>query len=121
VRGDEPQARDRGGAIGGPDRVDRPDQLCEIGLAVEVEAPTGPARRVDVPEPRIGREVVPVGVHVLAEQGDLAIAERGDRSGLVDDLVERAASLGAAAERDDAVGAGLVAAVDDRQPGRGAR
>ncbi len=58
-----------------------------------------------------------VAVDVLAEQRDLAEARGRKRPRLVHDLVERAAALGPAAERHDAVGAGLVAAVDDRQPG----
>src|SRR3972149_5937317 len=42
-------------------------------------------------------------------------------AGLGEDLVEGPAPLRSAAEGDDAVGAGLVAAVDDRQPGRDGR
>ena len=78
-----------------------------------------PAQRalVDVPEARLGRQVVAVRVDVLAEQRDLAIAGRGERACFVDDVVERPAPLRATAERHDAVGARLVAAVDDRQPG----
>ena len=78
-----------------------------------------PAQRavVDVAEARLGRQVVAIRVDVLAEQRDLAIAGRGERARLVDDVVERPAPLRPAAERHDAVGARLVAAVDDRQPG----
>ena len=68
-------------------------------------------------EARLGREIVAIGVDVLAEQRDLPVAGGGEHPRLVDDLVERAAPLRPAAERHDAVGAGLVAAVDDRQPG----
>jgi hypothetical protein len=88
---------------------------------VEVEAAARPSVGVDVRETRLRRQVVAVGVHVLAEQRDLPVARGRDRSGLVDDLVERPAALRAATERDDAVGARLVAAVDDRQPGGGRR
>ncbi len=119
MRRHEPQARDRRHPVGGPDRVDRPDQRREVGPAVEVEATAGPAIGVDVGEARLRRQVVAVRVDVLAEQRDLAVAGGGDRAGLLDDLVERPAALRAAAERNDAVGARLVAAVDDRQPGGG--
>ena len=78
-----------------------------------------PAQRASstCPKRGSGGEVVAVRVDVLAEQRDLAIAGRGERARLVDDVVERPAPLRPAAERHDAVGAGLVAAVDDRQPG----
>src|SRR5207249_6323758 len=95
---------------------DRPDQGSEVRTAVEVEAAPGPALGVDVGETGLRRQVVAVRVDVLAEQGDLAVAGGGEGSGLVEDLVERPAPLGTAAERDDAVRARLVAAVDDRQP-----
>ena len=62
-------------------------------------------------------QVVAVAVDVLTEERDLPEAGGGQRARLVDDLVERPAALRAAAERNDAVGARLVAAVDDRQPG----
>ena len=48
-----------------------------------IQPAAGPARLVDVGEPRVGRQVVPVRVHVLAEQRDLAVARRGQRAGLV--------------------------------------
>ncbi len=96
--------------------VDGPDELREVGATPEVEPPAGPALGADVAESRLRRQVVPVGVHVLAEERDLPEALRRDAPGLVDDVVERAAALRAATERHDAVGAGLVAAVDDRQP-----
>ena len=117
VRGDEPEPPDRGPPVGGPQRVDGTDELGEVRATREVEPPAGPARLADVREPRLGREVVAVRVDVLAEQRHLAIAGGGQRPGLVDDVVERPAPLRAAAERHDAVGARLVAAVDDRQPG----
>ena len=63
------------------------------------------------------RQVVAVRVDVLAEQRHLAVAGRGERPRLVDHVVERPAALRSAAERHDAVGTRLVAAVDDRQPG----
>ena len=122
MRGHEPQPPDRGLAIGGPQPVDRPDQLGEVRAPGEVQLVARPSARVrHVPEARLGRQVVPVRVDVLAEQRHLAIARRGERPGLLEDVVERPAPLRAAAERHDAVGAGLVAAVDDRQPGRDRR
>ncbi len=116
VRRHEPETRDRRDAIGGPDGVDRPDELGQVGPAGQIELAAGPALGVDVPEARLRRQVVAVRVHVLAEQRDLPIAGRGERARLGDDLVERPAALGAPAQRDDAVGARLVAAVDDREP-----
>ncbi len=59
---------------------------------------------------------MPVGVDVLAEEGDLAVAGGGQGPCFVHDVVERPAALRTAAERHDAVRARLVAAVDDRQP-----
>ena len=106
-----------GRPVGRAQAVDRPQQLGEVGPPVEVELPAAPAFGVDVAEARLGREVVAVGVDVLAEQRDLAVARRGEGPGLGHDLVEGPAPLGPATERHDAVGAGLVAAVDDRQPG----
>ncbi len=117
VRGHEPQPRDRRRAVGRAEPVDGPDELREIRASFAVLAPPDGSLGVDVPEPRLGREVVAVAVDVLAEQRHLAVAAGGQRAGLVDDLVERAAPLRPAAERDDAIGAGLVAAVDDREPG----
>ena len=117
MRGHEAQSRDRRQAVGGAEPVDRPDQGGEVGPPVEIEPATGPAIGVDVGEARLGWQVVAVRVHVLAEQRDLAVARRRQAAGLGHDLVERPAPLRAAAERDDAVGAGLVAAVDDREPG----
>ena len=115
--GHEAQPRDRGHAVGGPEAVDRPDELGEVRPAGQVQLATGPALCVDVAEARLGRQVVAIRVDVLAEQRDLAIAPGRQRPGLGHDLVERTAPLGPAAERDDAVGARLVAAVHDRQPG----
>ncbi len=117
VRRDEAQAPDGRPPVGRAQPIDGAQQLGEVRPAVQVQPMARPARLVDVPEARLGRQVVAVGVDVLAEQRDLVVARRRERSGLVHDLVERAAPLGAAAERHDAVGAGLVAAVDDRQPG----
>ncbi len=121
VRGDEPQAPDGVAAIGGPQRVDGADELGQVGAPGEVEPAARPALGIHVGEARFGPEVMAVRVDVLAEQRDLAIAGGGEGARLVDDVVERPAALGAPAERDDAVGACLVAAVDDRQPGRDGR
>ena len=112
----------RRGIAGAPSAVRSPsigaDELGEVraracgpGAGPTVRSVTTCANRGS------GGEVVAVGVDVLAEERDLAVAGRAEGPGLVDDLVERAAALRAAAERDDAVGARLVAAVDDRQPG----
>ncbi len=117
MRGHEPQPRDRGRAVGGAQAVDRTDQLGEVRPAFAVLAAADGPGRVDVAESRLRIEVVAVAVDVLAQQRDLAVPGGRERPCLVHDLVERPAPLGAAAERDDAVRARLVAAVDDRQPG----
>ena len=88
-----------GRAVGRPQAVDGPDELGEVRAAEQVEASAGPPFGGDVGEPFLGRQVVAVRVHVLAEQRDLAIAGARERPRLGDDLVERAAALRAAAER----------------------
>ncbi len=60
--------------VGGPQAVDRADQLGEVGAAVQVESAARPTLGVDVGEAGLRRQVVPVRVHVLAEQCHLAIA-----------------------------------------------
>ena len=117
VRRYEAQARDRRGAVGRPDGVDRPDEFSQVRSGVQVESATGAPFRGDVRETRFGRQVVAIRVDVLAEQGHLAVAGRGQGARLVHDRVEWTAAFRAAAEWDDAVRARLVAAVDDRQPG----
>ena len=121
VRRHEAQPADRRPAVRGPQPVDRADELGQVGSPGEIEPPAGPALGRDMPEPRLRRQVVAVRVDVLAEQRHLAVARGRQRPRLVDDVVERAAPLRAAAERHDAVGARLVAAVDDRQPRRDRR
>ena len=118
---DEAQARDRRPPVAPRKRVDGPDQLGQVGPPGPVDPAARPALLGGMAEALLGRQVVAVAVDVLAEQRDLAVPGRGQRAGLGEDLVEGAAALRAAAERDDAVGAGLVAAVDDRQPGRDGR
>ncbi len=76
MRRDEAEARDRRRAIGRPEAVDGPDELGKVGSAVEVEPSAGRSLRGDVAEAGLGRQVVPVRVDVLAEEGDLAIAGR---------------------------------------------
>ncbi len=115
--GHEPEARDGGSPVGRPQPVHGADQLGEVGPALAILPATDRPRGVDVPEAWLGLEVVAVAVDVLPEERDLAVPGGGQGPRLVHDLVERSAALRAAAERDDAVGAGLVAAVDDRQPG----
>ena len=121
MRGDEPEPWDGRDPIRRSDAVDRPDELREIGLRAEIQAPTGPALCPDMTEPWIRREIVAIRIHVLSEERHFLEARSGDRSCLGDNFVERAAPLWATTERHDAVGAGLVAAIDDRQPGRDAR
>ncbi len=117
MRGDEPEPADRGPAIGRPKAIDRADQFGQVRAAGEIEPTAGPPGSVDVPEAWIRGQIVPVRIDVLAEQGDFLVPGGRDGARLVHDVVERTAALRAAAERHDAVGTGLVAAVDDRQPG----
>ncbi len=121
VRGDEAQSPDGRPPVRSAEAVDGPDQLGEIGTTLQIEPTPGPALGVHVGEPRIRWQVVSVRVHVLAEERDLAVAGGRQRPRLVDDLVERPAPLRTPAEGHDAVGARLVAAVDDRQPGADGR
>ena len=121
VRRHEPKARDRRAAVGRAQPVDGLDQLRQVGPPREVQPAAGPTGRIHVAESLVGRQVVAVRVDVLAKEGHLAVAGGGQRARLGDDVVERAAPFRAAAERHDAVRAGLVAAVDDRQPRRDRR
>src|SRR3954467_8097018 len=117
MRSDEAEAADGGATVGGAQPVDRADELSKIRPTREIEATTGPALGVDVGEATLGRQVVAVRVDVLAEQRDLAVAGCRQSPRLVEDVVEGAAALRTPAAAHDAIGACLVAAVDDRQPG----
>ena len=85
------------------DAVDRVDGAQQVGELRAVLA---------------GAEVAPVGVHVLAEQRDLGDAVGRELLDLVHDVAHPAAHLGAAHQRHDAEGAGVVAADLDRDPRR---
>ena len=74
MRRHEAQPRDARLAVGGADAVDRAQQLGEVRPGVEVQAAAAPALRRDVPEALLGRQVVAVGVDVLAEERDLPVA-----------------------------------------------
>ena len=63
------------------------------------------------------RQVAPVAVHVLAQQGHLAHPVGGQRLDLGDQLRGAAADLTPACLRNDAVSAGAVAAHGDLDPG----
>jgi hypothetical protein len=63
-------------------------------------------------------ELGPVGVHVLPEQGDLDDPLVDQGPDLVQDVARTAVLLLAPQRRDDAEGAGVVAADRDRHPGR---
>ena len=64
----------------------------------------------------VAAQVAPVGVHVLAEQGDLAHAVAGEALDLGQQLGRRAALLAPARRRHDAVRADAVAALRDLKP-----
>ena len=78
------------------DGVDHADEVGEVHPAVEV---------------------LPVGVHVLPEQGDVLIARFHKLSRLAQHVLRPAGALPSAHVGHDAVGAEVVAAVHDRQPG----
>ena len=63
-------------------------------------------------------EFRPIGVHVLAEQGDLEHSVGDQRADLAQDVAGTAVLLLAAQAGHDAEGAGVVAADRDRDPGR---
>ncbi len=121
MRGNEAQTRYGRPAVGAMDGVNRAQQLRQIGPRSEVQAASRRSLGVDVAEALFRRQIVAVAVDVLAQKGQFAIPGGSDLASFGDDVVERPAALRSAAERDDAVGAGLVAAVDDRQPGRDRR
>ncbi len=73
-----------------------------------------------VGEVRRSRQVAAEGFDGLTEQGHLANAAVDEMLHLVANVVDCPAALAAAAVGDDAVGAELVAAVDDRHKGGGA-
>ena len=79
------------------------------GLDLEQGAPAAGSK----PAGSVG-EALPVGVHVLAQQGDLAVARPRELLDLVEDLVDRPRDFLASSRRHDAVGALLVAAFHDR-------
>ena len=64
-----------------------------------------------------GRLILAVGLDGLAQQRDLSDAPRDVRLDLAHDLRDGAAALAPAAQRHDAVGAELVAALDDGHVG----
>ena len=88
------------------DGTDRPQQLAE--QRADAHVLSGLAGRE--------REVAPVAVDVLTEEGDLGDAALGQPGHLVDESIERAGDLLAANRRDDAEGAGVVAADLDGDP-----
>ena len=108
-----------GRARSGRPRRARPTRSSSTRLGCEVMKrtrrepldPPGAAQQLAEAEALLG---IAVGVDRLAEQRDLRVTERGDVRELVEDLGRAAAALAAPRERDDAEGAELVAAFDDR-------
>ena len=117
----EPDAVDGGLSVDRPQeggKVDQPGRVraiggdaVRVGARLELEE-RAPAAGPDPAGP-VG-EALPVGVHVLAQQGHLAVAGARELLDLVEDLVDRARHLLAPRRRHDAVGALLVAAFHDR-------
>ena len=115
----EPHALDRCPAVDRAEQRRKVDQPRGVrgsgGLDLEQGAPAAgsePAGPI--------REALPVGVHVLAEQGDLAITRPRELLDLVEDLVDRPRDFLTPSRRDDAVRALLVAAFHDRDECRDA-
>ena len=75
-----------------------------------------PSQELGERDPLVLRQVAPVAVHVLAQQGHLANALRGQRLDLPDQLAGPATDLAPARLRNDAVGARAVAAHRDLDP-----
>ncbi len=98
--------------------------LAEVlGVRRRVADPPDPSHRVDGAEqvgeagPVLpGTEIAPVGVDVLAEEGDLAHAVAGQLLDLPHDVAHAPAHLAATHQRNDAEGARVVAADLDRDP-----
>jgi hypothetical protein len=79
-----------------------------------VDLPAGPQQ---LAERQPVTELGAVGVHVLPEQGDLDDTVVHQGPDLIEDVARPAVLLLAAQRRDDAEGAGVVAADRDRDPG----
>src|SRR6187551_2900851 len=75
-----------------------------------------PRQQLREGDPQLSRQVTPVAVYVLAQQGQLAHAIGGQTLGLGDQLGRIAALLSAAGRGNDAVSALAIAALRDLQP-----
>src|SRR5205085_12438163 len=64
--------------------------------------------------PRWPDDPVGIGVHVLSDEMNLAVSGRAEAANLLDHAVCRTAPLLPPGERDDTIGAALVAAFDNR-------
>ncbi len=89
-------ARHEADAVVARDRVHQADQVCEVHAAAEIFS---------------------VGVHILAEEGDVLISGGNELARLGHDVLRPARALASAHVGHHAVGAEIVAAVHDRQPG----
>ena len=83
-----------------------------------------PFQRTDCPDNvgkvriRIGqRQILPVGVHILSQQGDVLCPVGNEHFRFGENILHPAAPLSTSDIGDDAVGAEIVAAVHDGQPG----
>src|SRR5439155_21944146 len=117
MRRDEAETRDRPAVAFQAERVDGAQEGREVRTSGRVETPAELAATSQVGEAGFRRQVVAVRVDVLAEESDADGARARQGPTLPKHVVERPRALWSAAERDDAVGASLVAAVDDRDPG----
>ena len=65
----------------------------------------------------LARRGIAIGIHRLAEQLNFGVAGIGEAAGFGEHGVAGAAAFGAARVRDDAVGAGVIAAFDNGDVG----
>ena len=91
--GDEAQARDRRRAVVRAQTVDGAQQRGDVRPTLQLQPPAESPLATQAAEARLGRQVVAVLVDVLTEQRHLAVAGRGERPRLADDLIEGPAAL----------------------------
>ena len=72
------------------DGVDGPQQRRHVRPTIERQVTAQRAAGVDVAKARVRRQVVAIGVDVLAEQGDVEDTRGGQGASLGDHVIERA-------------------------------
>src|SRR5512132_1311109 len=84
---------------------------ARVADALDTGNAVHPGEQFSESDPTLLRQVAPVAVHVLAQQGDLAHTVGSQALHLCDQLIGGATRLAAAHRRHDAVGADAVAAL----------